>query len=80
VSSDQDERALRDPAQWDWESGETLPRPDKPGAVLAVRFTLAELTQLSEAADQAGQSLTQFVHDTVLASTASRRPAQRRAR
>lgn len=62
---------LQDPNAWDWDSAERAAKPGSPGAVVAVRFSLPELTLLNTAADCKGLPLTQFVHDTVLAQLAA---------
>ncbi len=77
MTPDEEERALRDPDSWDWESGETLAKPDDPGAVVAVRFTVAEITQLSDAARRVGKPLTQYIHDSSLAHLPQPQAAER---
>jgi hypothetical protein len=69
--------ALQDPNAWDWDSAERAAKPKNVGAVVAVRFSLGELTQLNDAADRKGVPLTQFIHDTVLAQLAATASADR---
>ena len=61
---------LEDPDQLDWDNAEWRPGNPNAGAVLSVRFTTAELTRVEMAAEAAGLSLFQFIHDTVLARAA----------
>jgi hypothetical protein len=58
---------LQDPESWDCEQTEQVGPSGRPGAVVPVRFSVAEFERVSDAAERAGTSLQQFLHDLVLA-------------
>jgi hypothetical protein len=68
-------RELQDPQSWDWEQVEYTGPSKEAGVVAPVRFTRAEFERVSDAAERAGTSLQQFLHDLVLTHLAT--PAEK---
>jgi hypothetical protein len=70
---DEDElRELQDPANWDWENAEIRSPEADVGAVVAVRFTAEEFSQIARQATEAEVSLASFVRESVLARVTQR--------
>lgn len=63
---DDEERELMDPDTWDWASLEELPPVPNPGAVLPIRFSIAEMTRVGNAADAEGVSIYEYVKQSAL--------------
>jgi hypothetical protein len=57
---------LQDESEWDFELAVRQRAPQGHRAIVAVSFTTAEFTLLSEAAELHGQSLTQFIGEAAL--------------
>jgi hypothetical protein len=68
-------RELQDSETWDWDQVEAIGPAERPGAVVPVRFSVAEFERVSDAAERAGGSLQEFIRQIVLAALAA--PAEK---
>ena len=66
--TDEELKALEDPATWDWEHPLTRPGNPDTRAVLAVRFSREEARRLFAASEARGQTVLEFVHDAAIAA------------
>jgi hypothetical protein len=63
---DDEERELMDPDTWDWDSMEEHPPVPNSGVVVAIRFSLEEMTSVGRAADAEGVTLSEYIRQLTL--------------